>query len=78
MQDTQDNSSDTDNALHVGARVINFRRNAVGTVKSEPFTDVAGGDRRLLVWVDYTESVGVVAIDPVRELTPVHRPERNS
>jgi hypothetical protein len=44
-------------------------------VKSEPFRDASSGDRRWWVWVDYTESTGVVAIDAVRELHVVKDPK---
>ena len=76
MQATQEPGPPTGDTLHIGMRVINYRRgNAIGVVKSEPFRDASSGDRRWWVWVDYTESTGVVAIDAVRELHVVKDPK---
>jgi hypothetical protein len=48
---------------------MNYRRgDHVGVVKAEPFQDLANGERRWRVWVDYTHSSGAVAIDYVRDL----------
>jgi hypothetical protein len=59
--------------FHIGTRVTSHRRgNCVGIIKTEPFHDALNGDRRWWVWVDYTDSNGSVAIDPIRELRPVH------
>lgn len=45
-----------------------LRGSAVGVVRGEPFGEDGGGDRRRKVWVDYTRSTGVKAIDYVRDL----------
>jgi len=60
----------------VGTTVVNGRRhNAVGVVKSRPFLSTfPSGGRRLLVWVDYSDSCGIVAIDDVSELEAVGEP----
>ena len=61
--------SDDIATFHVGTRVVSQRRgNAVGIVKTEPFRDPINSDRRWWMWVDYTDSCGVVAIDWAREL----------
>ena len=64
--------ADDSSGLHIGASVTSHRRgNAVGIVKSEPFRDEHSGDRRWWIWVDYTDSSGVVALDQVRDLRVV-------
>jgi hypothetical protein len=58
--------------FQVGTRVTSDRRgNAVGIVRTAPFCDETGQDRRWWVWVDYTASNGAVALDQVRHLQVV-------
>lgn len=55
--------------LPVGTRVRNPRRGLEGVTRSEPFCNSPlGSDRRARVWVNYTDSVPVVAVDYLREL----------